>query len=112
MNLPSGKESRLPRLTIEKTPRLRTLLENFHDVMTHPVTTRAAIVGAPFETLEGRARTGKLGRAQSLSLAVHIGAIVAVALLLHNVTTDPAGIPPKIRAIFYSPGPMKEKPIA
>ena len=112
MNLPSGKNSGLPRLTIEKTPRLRTLLENFHDVMKHRVTAHPAVAGAPFEMLEGRTRTGKLGRAQSLSLAVHIGAIVALALLLHNATTNPAGIPPKIRAIFYSPEPMKEKLMA
>src|SRR6266851_1336572 len=94
MNLPSGKNSGLPRLTIEKTPRLRTLLENFHDVMKHRVTAHPAVAGAPFEMLEGRTRTGKLGRAQSLSLAVHIGAIVALALLLHNATTNPI-IPPR-----------------
>lgn len=89
MNLPSGKESRIPRLTIEKAPRLRTLLENFHDVMRHRVTARAAIVGAPFEMLEGRARTGKLGRAQGLSLSIHLLIAALLAVPLWRVAVQP-----------------------
>jgi protein TonB len=110
MNVPSGKESGFPRLTIEKIPPLRTLIENFRDVIKHSARVPAAVAGGPFELLEGRSRTGKLGPAQCLSLAVHIGAIAALAMLLHNVTKHPPGILREIPNILYPGHIVKENP--
>ncbi|HYL10831.1 MAG TPA: energy transducer TonB [Candidatus Acidoferrales bacterium] len=110
MNVPSGKESGLPRLTIEKAPRLRTLIENFRDAVKHSARVPAAVAGGPFELLEGRSRTGKLGPAQCLSLAVHIGAIAALAMLLHNVTKHSPGILREIPNILYPRHIVKENP--
>lgn len=87
-------------------------MENFRDLLRHPVPAPAGIANAPLGLLEERPRTGGICRAQSLSLVIHIGAMAIFVVLLHNVATHPPRIPPEIERIFYPGHIPRENPAA
>jgi protein TonB len=92
----------------------RRLVENITQLFSGVRLSPSSANGAPLHSLDLHGRRRSFGRAQGCSLAAHLAVATAVALTAHHVVQNPAGIPDRMRPIFYPANVdgQKWKPLA